>query len=68
MTWFIYGRGYLSGSLDSGYFKETWGTGETKSITPVSGSQLVRAEKKCYNKDGSEKTCMNTNVRGWSNE
>jgi len=65
MTWELYGRGFLSGSLESGYFKETWGTGETKSITPVSGSQLVRAEKKCYNVDGSEKTCSHLRVKGW---
>ncbi len=66
MTWVKYFNGYLSGSIESGYYKECWKNSEAaKSITPTSGSVLVFSEKKCYNKDGSEKTCSHLRVKGW---
>ena len=65
LDWIPWGMGYLSGSLDNGYYKETWKTGETRTLTPVSGSTVINDQKKCFNKDGSETTCSTNFIHGW---
>ncbi len=66
MAWVELGIGYLSGSLDDGWFKETWGhNGTTKTLTPVSASALKYDEKKCYDAEGNEKACTTLKVMGW---
>ena len=52
-------NGYLSGSIDDGWYKTTWMTGETRTITPFLSGSVVLQQKRCFNKDGTEKVCSN---------